>query len=64
MNHENHNQKVFEREYKHIGYNPIRPIEYSEHTTTILGDSAVTSNTIGKDNGTVYFCYDAHKDRE
>lgn len=42
---------------------PIRPIIYPDHVHTILGDSAVTSNIIGKDNKKILglFCYDADK---
>ena len=57
----NSKENVFKREYKSVNYNPIRPIEYPDHTTSLLGDTAVTSNIIGGDNGTIsgLFCYDA-----
>ena len=56
----NSKENVFKRNNKSVKYNPIRPIKYPEHTTSLLGDTAVTSNIIGEDNGTILglFCYD------
>ena len=57
----NSKENVFKRKYKSVNYNPIRPIEYPDHTRSLLGDTAVTSNIIGEDNGKILgiFCYDA-----
>lgn len=54
-------QGVFRRKYRPVDYNPIHPITIPDHTTTFLGDTAVTSNEIGKDNDRLLgmFCYDA-----
>ena len=59
----NSKEDVFRRKYKFVNYNPIRPIEYPDHTTSLLGDTAVTSNIIGKDNEKILgmFCSDANE---
>jgi len=60
----NSKEDVFKRKHKSVNYNPIRPIKYPDHTTSLLGDTAVTSNIIGEDNGKILglFCYDYDED--
>ena len=58
---DNNKRDKFIRKYTPSKHNPIRPIEYPEHTTTFLGDTAVTTNTLGEKNKGIsgFFCYDA-----
>lgn len=51
----------FNREYRPIKYNPIRPLVYPDHERTLLGDTAVKSNVIGTENDRILgmFFYDA-----
>ena len=58
---DNNIRDKFIRKYIPVKHNPIRPLEYPEHSTTFFGDTAVKTNIIGKENECILglFCRDA-----